>query len=772
MAEFHLHGQIIKRSEGRSAVNAAAYRAGEALYDKRLGQTFDYTRKQEVEESIILGPDYAPGWMFDRELLWNTIEAAERRKNAQLAREFDIALPIELVTKDPAAAKTALKDWAGEMFVEQALMVDINFHNMRSKNPHAHIMTTMRRVDPQAMEFDEGSPYAFESTKARDQNDWGYMDFWRETWADYANAAMAAHSLDARIDHRTLIEQGIDREPSIHIGPNVKAMDDRNIETDRATKNAIIGYNNEWEWFEENDRYAAFLEAEATEERHRQEEEIARNAAELKEVQAAAAILTRRDVLEDLVRRWGGAVERGIDAPVANLKATLAKATSVLTQAEARLEADLEAASRAVENLQVRLDAGAKKSLLVRTTLMERTGEGLEAAFLHFIADKGVRFYAAADRLDAELGLLLQTLGTRLKAAVPNVNRERQKLEEVVHLLDKGIERTLAFRLQRLKVAGGSLERTRPGFAIALAEIRERAAGAVLGLNTLVRPIAAASIRRIRKVSAITAGAMSSAAAGARAVFREPSVHQAGRRRDHRSGWVLNQTREEAARMGENPTRQPEKGQRLASTFSLIELVRSSAARLRLARARRKARAEEKATRAAKRTLDRNLRLAETEIRSLVDHFSPETEWQFVADWVRTLKATDGPMETRYEEADLAALKGYARRLERRPLSGDLEKALIRLSPSAGGAKVSERNAPGQLPDGMKPDFRDRAIHTRHVGWVVQEVRRDREVSNHFERLLREEVERASHKAKAPNEIEVGRYAPRSAGKRGPEVGD
>ena len=140
-------------------------------------------------------------------------------------------------------------------------MVDVNFHNMGGKNPHAHVMTTMRRVHSQAMEFQEESRYVLEDTKARDQNDWGYMDHWRETWADYANAAMADHGIDARIDHRdaridhrTLIEQDIDREPGIHIGPVANAMEARGESTGRWLKNAMIWFDNEEPWFEENRR--------------------------------------------------------------------------------------------------------------------------------------------------------------------------------------------------------------------------------------------------------------------------------------------------------------------------------------------------------------------------------------------------------------------------------------------------------------------------------------------------------------------------------------
>ena len=96
MANYHLHAKIVSRSRGQSAVASAAYRAGAELHDERLGQNFDYTRKVGVEYSEILLPAGAPGWMQDRKTLWNAVESAERRKDAQLAREIEIGLPVEL----------------------------------------------------------------------------------------------------------------------------------------------------------------------------------------------------------------------------------------------------------------------------------------------------------------------------------------------------------------------------------------------------------------------------------------------------------------------------------------------------------------------------------------------------------------------------------------------------------------------------------------------------------------------------------------------------
>ena len=436
MAEFHLHGQIIKRSEGRSAVNAAAYRAGEALYDKRLGVLFDYTRKQEVEESIILGPDHAPAWLFDREMLWNTVEAAERHRAAQLSREFDIALPVELVEKDPAAAKAALKSWARDMFVAEGLIVDINFHDMESHNPHAHIMTTMRRVDLEAMEFEAGSVYAFESTKARDQNDWGYMDFWRETWADYANAAMEEHDIDARIDHRTLIERGIDREPSIHIGPDAKAMDDRGIETDRATKNAMIWYVNAREFFEENDRYVAFLDAEAAEDRRREEERIRKDEAERKELEASAAIAARASELSDLGQSLDAAIARqisrstkslaeavdslhpGARTAVAGAQVALDSMIGVLAQRRGKIEAGLSERREEMARVEAKLQNAIRAFVDVQASRLTQLGEELVGKVEVVLGDKAVLFFEIADQLAKQKRLVLRAERSVSRASV------------------------------------------------------------------------------------------------------------------------------------------------------------------------------------------------------------------------------------------------------------------------------------------------------------------------------------------------------------------
>lgn len=827
IAEFHLHGQIIKRSEGRSAVNAAAYRAGEALYDKRLGVLFDYTRKQEVEESIILGPDHAPDWMFDREVLWNTVEVAERHRAAQLSREFDIALPIELVEQDPAAAKEALKSWVRDMFVTEGLMADVNFHDMESQNPHAHIMTTMRRVDLQAMEFEEGSVYAFESTKARDQNDWGYMDFWRETWADYANAAMAARGIDARIDHRTLIEQGLDREPGIHIGPNVKAMDDRDIETDRATKNAIIWYRNEREWFEENDRYVAFLDAEAAEERRREEEQASKEEAERKELEIAAAIVAQADHFRDLAQRVGAAARRQVGksegdlvdltalldhygkAPVAAGRATFDDVIKDFARVQVQFAADLTSRRETVAHIEVRLGNAARRVVNTKAKGLTTSFNELTEKFRDVLGDEAIRYFDLADRLAAKAlellaagAVLPHESGGRAEDAARRISAEAPVGQGKG---GNGLESPhpgFADSPPRLEPATAGLPAAQPDIVqnrkippydvadrkeatwtsitdklATAAGVAKAVGGAVAGDARLLAVSAAsvlwrgardASVRLVMLVEQAIGPAVHRAAS----VLRARDRSGAGRERRTEQGRSAGQTAIEVSPPDrDSPGNQHDEGRRRSLTLSLIELFRSSAERLRRVRQARKAEAEEKAAKAEKAALDRDLRLAERAIRAGVDDFAPEAERLFVEDWIRTLKATDGQMRVRYEEADLAALKDYALGMERRPQFGELDKVLVRLSPSAGGVQDSAKIPPDELPEGMKPDFRHAAIYTKHVRWVVGTVEADRDVADHFDRILRASVE-AEQKFEMDRDIDPGRYTGRIVGQSGPEFGD
>ena len=145
MAVFHLSAQIIGRGTGRSAVAAAAYRSGGRLVDAGSGMAFDYTRKTGVIHSAVLLPAGAPDRLADRELLWNEVEGSERRKDAQLAREIELALPRELPDADNIELVRA---YVQEQFVARGMIADLNVHKPVGPDglprPHAHVLLTMR----------------------------------------------------------------------------------------------------------------------------------------------------------------------------------------------------------------------------------------------------------------------------------------------------------------------------------------------------------------------------------------------------------------------------------------------------------------------------------------------------------------------------------------------------------------------------------------------------------------------------------------------------
>ncbi|HEF1863715.1 TPA: MobA/MobL family protein, partial [Stenotrophomonas maltophilia] len=145
MAIFHHSTQVIGRSSGRSSVGAAAYRLGVELVDQRTGQAFDYTRKAGVDSWHTIAPDNAPAWVNDAGELWNAVEAAEKRKDAQLCREVNVALPRELT---PDQMKALALDYAREQWAARGMVAVVAFHDLDSANPHFHAMLTMREIGP------------------------------------------------------------------------------------------------------------------------------------------------------------------------------------------------------------------------------------------------------------------------------------------------------------------------------------------------------------------------------------------------------------------------------------------------------------------------------------------------------------------------------------------------------------------------------------------------------------------------------------------------
>ena len=143
MAIYHFSVQAISRGKGQSAVASASYRSGEKLMDEQTGEVKFYKRDVQPE-TMILAPDNAPEWVKDRQRLWNEVEKSEKNKNSRLAREINVALPVEL---SHGQQKELIKNYAKEQFVDKGMVADIAIHRDDANNPHAHIMLTIRPFD-------------------------------------------------------------------------------------------------------------------------------------------------------------------------------------------------------------------------------------------------------------------------------------------------------------------------------------------------------------------------------------------------------------------------------------------------------------------------------------------------------------------------------------------------------------------------------------------------------------------------------------------------
>jgi ATP-dependent exoDNAse (exonuclease V) alpha subunit len=225
MAIYFLNLKTFGRSTGGGAVSAAAYRAGERIHDERTGKTFDHSGRQDVLHKEIMLPDQFAAdemsWAKDRGNLWNSAERAEVRSNARTAREYLVALPAEL---SPEARINLVAGFSRELVERYRFALDIAIHAPRDypgsdpRNFHAHLLATTREVTPTGLgakttlEWNDTNRRRIGLGPAVSE-----LLHVRERWAAAANTALEREHLDARVDHRTLQAQGIEREPRPHI---------------------------------------------------------------------------------------------------------------------------------------------------------------------------------------------------------------------------------------------------------------------------------------------------------------------------------------------------------------------------------------------------------------------------------------------------------------------------------------------------------------------------------------------------------------------------
>ncbi|MEB6551123.1 MobA/MobL family protein [Heyndrickxia sporothermodurans] len=222
MAIYHFSAQVISRRRGQSAVAAAAYRSGERLTDERTGEEKYYRRNVEPD-AMILAPSNSPEWVYNREQLWNEVESAEKRKDAQLSREINIALPVELSIDNQ---EELIRDYIQKEFVNRGMIADIAIHRDDPNNPHAHVMLTTRKITADGF-----------GPKNREWNDRGLLEQWREEWANHTNQALEKENIQERISHLSHEARGLEQLPTIHLGHVAHKMEKRGIETDRGNMN-------------------------------------------------------------------------------------------------------------------------------------------------------------------------------------------------------------------------------------------------------------------------------------------------------------------------------------------------------------------------------------------------------------------------------------------------------------------------------------------------------------------------------------------------------
>ena len=237
---------------------AAAYRSGEKLVNEWDGLTHDYTRKGGVVHTEIMLPSHAPPEFADRSTLWNSVEQIEKSSTAQLAREIEVALPVELSRAEQFAL---VRSFVQDNFVSAGMCADFAIHDKGTGNPHAHILLTIRPIkengewgakcrkvydlDGQGQRIPDGK--GGWKNHREDTTDWnqrGNAEKWRAAWAAYTNRALEAAGRPERIDHRSYKRQGVDKIPTVHMGPAASQMERRGIQTEKGNINREIAADN------------------------------------------------------------------------------------------------------------------------------------------------------------------------------------------------------------------------------------------------------------------------------------------------------------------------------------------------------------------------------------------------------------------------------------------------------------------------------------------------------------------------------------------------
>ena len=265
MAIYHMQAKVVSRGSGRSAVAASAYMSCSRMYNDYDGIQHDYTRKHGLIYQEVMLPPMAPSEWNDREQLWNAVEETEKTKDSRLAREFVVALPVEL---DKDSNISLLQDFIKKNFVDMGMCADFAIHDTDGHNPHAHILLTVRplnengtwqyKTEKEYLCIKDGEEKGYEridkhpkSSRYGRQNpiseQWNsdeQLCIWRANWADAVNKMLAHNQINATIDHRSFADQGIAEQPTIHEGYIAQNMEKKGMIADRCEINRQIRADN------------------------------------------------------------------------------------------------------------------------------------------------------------------------------------------------------------------------------------------------------------------------------------------------------------------------------------------------------------------------------------------------------------------------------------------------------------------------------------------------------------------------------------------------
>ena len=319
MAIFHFSVKAISRSAGRSAVACSAYRSAEKLEDHYQGKIQDYTQKIGVESKTIYAPENTKKELLERQDLWNAVEQVERRKDATLAREFEIAFPHEF---NEFQRQELLDELCQEIVKKHDVIVDACIHAPHTKsgsderNFHAHIMFTSRQIDPQTGDFAKKKNRDFNKEHSRET-----VSHWREYFAELTNHHLEKNGFADRIDHRSYKNRGIDLEATQHEGPQVTQLRRQGIDTEISLKNDAIRERNQFS------QHIKGLDQE---------------------------IIASERLIEDLTKTWRKVDEEQRQKEEAQDHFTPKTANAVISQYKAIIEEEAQKTALSVQNIEIK----------------------------------------------------------------------------------------------------------------------------------------------------------------------------------------------------------------------------------------------------------------------------------------------------------------------------------------------------------------------------------------------------------------------------------